>query len=149
MNAASSRRAVVRSGTVLTAAALSLALAGCSDIADDIADIYAITYEVSTTEAADGGLTDVAYAEASRRGRPSVVQDVGRASLAAGRDAGEGLWSAEAYVTAEDWAFVQATPVDGEALTCRIFIDGRREIATATAAPGQPVTCQVPTPPFG
>lgn len=149
MTSAPARRVAVRTGIVLVAAAVPLASAGCSDIADDLADIYAITYEVSTTDAATGVLTDVSYAEASHRGRPSIVQDVGRASLVPGDDAQDAVWSADAYVTAEDWAFVQATPEDGVALTCRILVDGTREIATSTAAPGQPVTCQVPTPPFG
>ncbi|OUE25132.1 hypothetical protein [Clavibacter michiganensis] len=149
MTTASPRRIAARSGIALVAGAASLALAGCSGIADDIADIYAITYEVTTTGAADAGLTDVSYAEASHRGRPSIVKEVGQASFSPGDDSASSVWSVESVVTAEDWAFVQATPADGEALTCRILVDGVREIATSTAAPGQPVTCQLPTPPFG
>jgi hypothetical protein len=148
MTSATPRRDVARSGIALAAGAASLALAGCSGIADDIADIYAITYEVTTTGPADGGLTDVSYAEASHRGRPSIVKEVGQAALEPGDDSASSVWSVESVVTAEDWAFVQATPADGEALTCRILVDGVTEIATSTAAAGQPVTCQVPTAPF-
>ena len=151
MTSASPRSVSRRSGIALVAVAgaASLALAGCSGITDDIADIYAITYEVTTSGPADGGLADVSYAEASHRGRPSIVKEVGQASLAPGDDSASSIWSVESVVTAEDWAFVQATPVDGEALTCRILVDGVTEIATSTAAAGQPVTCQVPTAPFG
>ncbi|OUE27419.1 hypothetical protein BFL36_02900 [Clavibacter michiganensis] len=148
MITASPRRLAARSGIALAVGAASLALAGCSGITDDIADIYSITYEVTTTGPDDGGLTDVSYAEASHRGRPSIVQEVGTASLAPGDDSASSIWSVESVVTAEDWAFVQATPVDGEALTCRILVDGVKEIASSTAAAGQPVTCQVPTAPF-
>lgn len=148
MTSASRRRIAARSGIALAVGAASLALAGCSGVTDDIADIYSITYEVTTTGPGDGGLTDVSYAEASHRGRPSIVQEVGQASLAPGDDAASSIWSVESVVTAEDWAFVQATPVDGEALTCRILVDGVKEIASSTAAAGQPVTCQVPTAPF-
>ncbi|MBM7387690.1 hypothetical protein JOE37_000684 [Clavibacter michiganensis] len=149
MTSASPRSVSRRSGIALVAGAASLALAGCSGITDDIADIYAITYEVTTSGPADGGLADVSYAEASHRGRPSIVKEVGQASLAPGDDSASSIWSVESVVTAEDWAFVQATPVDGEVLTCRILVDGVTEIATSTAAAGQPVTCQVPTAPFG
>ncbi len=93
---------------------------------------------MTTTGPADSGLTDVSYAEASHRGRPSIVKEVGQASLAPGDDSASSVWSVESVVTAEDWAFVQATPVDGEALTCRILVDGVKEIATSTAAPGHP-----------
>jgi hypothetical protein len=149
MTPASRRRVLARSGIALGLGAASLALTACSGITEDLADIYAITYEVTTTGPADGGLTDVAYAEAARRGRPSIVEEFGQAPFAPGDDSASSVWSVESVVTAEDWAFVQATPVDGEALTCRILVDGVREIATSTAAAGQPVTCQVPTPPFG
>ena len=149
MTSASPRSIAARSGIALVAGAASFALASCSGITDDIADIYAITYEVTTSGPADGGLADVSYAEASHRGRPSIVKEVGQASFAPGDDSASSIWSVESVVTAEDWAFVQATPVDGEALTCRILVDGVTEIATSTAAAGQPVTCQVPTAPFG
>jgi hypothetical protein len=151
MTSASPRSVSRRSGIALVAVAgaASFALAGCSGITDDIADIYAITYEVTTSGPADGGLADVSYAEASHRGRPSIVKEVGQASFAPGDDSASSIWSVESVVTAEDWAFVQATPVDGEALTCRILVDGVTEIATSTAAAGQPVICQVPTAPFG
>ena len=149
MTPAASRRAAVRAGIALTVGAATLALTACSDIADDLADIYSITYEVTTTGPADGGLADVSYAEAAHRGRPSIVKEVGAASFSPGDDSASSIWSAETVVTAEDWAFVQATPVDGEALTCRILVDGVKEIASSTAAAGQPVTCQVPTAPFG
>ncbi|RII92388.1 hypothetical protein DZF95_08010 [Clavibacter michiganensis] len=151
MTSASPRSVSRRSGIALVAVAVaaSFALAGCSGITDDIADIYAITYEVTTSGPADGGLADVSYAEASHRGRPSIVKEVGQASFGPGDDSASSIWSVESVVTAEDWAFVQATPVDGEALTCRILVDGVTEIATSTAAAGQPVTCQVPTAPFG
>jgi hypothetical protein len=142
-------RRAARTLTALALGALTLAVSGCAGIADDLADIYAITYEVTTTGPAAGGIVDVSYAEAEHRGRPSIVTDVGAAAMGPGDEAAMSTWSVEAVVTAEDWAFVQATPVDGEALTCRILVDGVREIASSTAAAGQPVTCQVPTPPFG
>ncbi|KZC94080.1 MULTISPECIES: hypothetical protein [Clavibacter] len=148
MTPAASRRAAMRCGIALTVSAATLALTACSDITDDLADIYAITYEVTTTGAADGGLADVSYAEAARRGHPSIVKEVGTVSFSPGDDSASSIWSAETVVTAEDWAFVQATPRDGEALTCRILVDGVKEIASSTAAAGQPVTCQVPTAPF-
>jgi hypothetical protein len=147
LSAAPARRPV-RAAAVLAVGAATVALAGCSGIADDLADIYAITYEVTTTGPAAGGLVDVSYAEAEHRGRPSTVTDVGAAAVGPGDEAAMSTWSVETVVTAEDWAFAQATPVDGEALTCRILVDGVTEIATSTAAAGQPVTCQVPTPPF-
>lgn len=148
MTSAPPLRRAARAGTALALGAATLALAGCTSVMDDIADIYSITYEVTTTGPADGGLTGVSYAEASHRGRPSIVMDVGDASFSPGDDSASSIWSVESAVTAEDWAFVQATPVDGEALTCRILVDGVKEIASSTAAPGQPVTCQVPTAPF-
>jgi hypothetical protein len=152
MNPLPRSRRATRAGAVLALAAASLALTGCSPALDSLADVvgggdaYEITYEITTAEPAGSGLVDVSYMEAEGRGRPSLVKPVGDAAFSSGGDAR--TWSVVTYVTAEEPAFVQGTPAGGEALECRILVDGQEEIASSTAEAGQPVTCEVSTPAF-
>jgi hypothetical protein len=152
MKTSSRLHPAARAGTVLAFGAFSLVLTGCAGAMDAVADVvgggdvYEITYEVSTPEPAANRIVDVSYMESDGRGQPSIVKSVDDAALASGD--GAQTWSFVTYVTAEEKAFVQATPADGEALECRILIDGKEEIASSTAEAGQPVTCEVSTPPF-
>lgn len=107
-------------------------------------DAWAVTYEVSVTGAPDNGFTDLSFAEADGRNGPSVATD----PEAVGATGSPASWSAEAIVTATHWAFVTATPAEGGTATCRVLIDGEREIETQTAPAGEPVTCAVQTPAF-
>ncbi|WP_240519370.1 hypothetical protein [Amycolatopsis antarctica] len=51
-------------------------------------------------------------------------------------------WKDEVIVSAGRDAKVTATPSGQEVLTCRILLDGEKELGRATAAgPGQPVNC--------
>jgi hypothetical protein len=126
---------------VFAAGAALVTLSGCASSFD----AWAVTYEVSVTDTTDGNLTDIAYAEEERRNGPSKKTE--QDSVESGGS--PSTWSQEVIVSATQWAYVTATPAPDGIATCRILLDGDREIDTQTAEVGQPVTCSVPTPTFG
>lgn len=131
------RRALI---SIVAAIAAVATLPGCSASYE----AWAVTYEVSVADTASTSLTGVAYVEAQGRNGPSETIKLGDAT-------GKGSpasWSKEATVTATKLSSVTATPAPDGVATCRILLDGKREIDSQTAAPGEPVICSVSTPPF-
>lgn len=63
-------------------------------------------------------------------------------------DASKAVWSTTAMVTATQDSQITATPGPGATASCRILLDGTREIASETAARGEAVTCAAATPEF-
>lgn len=92
---------------------------------------WAITYEVSSQPAET--VVDVTYTESPTRYRKETPQNVSISKPLP--------WTAEIVINAGEKAQVTATPKGDQVLTCRILLDGVKELATATAAPGQKVSC--------
>ncbi len=129
-----------RSVALVAAGAVALALTGCTSSFD----AWAVTYEVTVTGATAADLSAVSYAEEDGRYGPSSKIELGDVDVA---DT-ESMWSRDVVISASQWSYVTATPVGDGVASCRILLDGEREIESATAAAGQPVTCSVPTPSF-
>lgn len=127
------------------AGGLALTATGCSFIQQQTGDAWAVTYQVQVDGPAGSELTDVRVEGAEQRGDAPEVHRLGTQETSTQET---GTWEHEAIVLAEQRASVRATPPRGATATCRILLDGKREIATETAAAGQPVTCSVDTPAF-
>lgn len=96
---------------------------------------WAIAYEVTAQPAETAA--DVTYTENRDRYRKEAPQTVTAAKPLP--------WKLEVVINAGEKAQVSATPKGDQALTCRILRDGVKELATATAKPGQKVTCEAVT----
>ncbi|MFD4637938.1 MmpS family transport accessory protein [Lentzea sp. NPDC058436] len=96
---------------------------------------WAITYEVSAEPAQT--LVDLTYAESPNRNRKETPQTV--------RAENPLPWTVEVIVNAGEKAQVSATPKGDQVLTCRILLDGVKELAAATGKPGQMVNCETVT----
>ncbi|WP_086668600.1 hypothetical protein [Lentzea kentuckyensis] len=96
---------------------------------------WAITYEVKA-QPADTAV-DVTYAENADRYRKETPKSVTTSKPLP--------WQHEVVINAGEKAQVSATPKGDQVLTCRILLDGVKELATATAKPGQEVTCEAVT----
>ncbi|ROR36576.1 hypothetical protein EDF63_0702 [Curtobacterium sp. JUb34] len=129
------------------AGGLALTATGCSFILQQTGDAWAVTYQVQVDGPAGSELTDVRVEGAEKRGDAPEVHRLGAQETSTATTSGS-AWEHEAIVLAEQRASVRATPPRGATATCRILLDGKREIATETAAAGQPVTCSVDTPAF-
>ena len=136
--------------TAAAASALSIVLlaSGCAFVQQHVGDAWSVTYEVSVDQPVGAELTGTRFDGADARGDEVTTQDVGPVRTATAQDGGSS-WEAESIVLAQGQASVTATPAPGATATCRILLDGTREIATATSAsPGAPVECTVDTPRF-
>ncbi|HEX7307756.1 hypothetical protein [Lentzea sp.] len=120
--------AVVGGGTV----ALVNHLGGWTTL---VGKAWAITYEVSA-QPADTAV-DVTYAQSPDRNRKETPRSVSASAPLP--------WSTDVVINAGEKASVTATPKGGQALSCRVLLDGVKELAAATAAPGQAVTCEAVT----
>lgn len=122
--------------------ALGVSLAGCGFIESvqrSATDAWLVTYEVSTDSADDTALTDISYLDTPNR--VDGQQETRVASAEAEPAAGDGgaTWSVESLVMVGDRARIAATPADGAHATCRILLDGEKEIAFQAGDPGEPV----------
>ncbi|MGQ3383282.1 hypothetical protein [Glutamicibacter sp. TV12E] len=146
------RRTARRLAAGCTALAFGAGMAGCSAVDSwdkATADAWAVTYEVSVSGGAADTLHDVAYLQAPARGEDSseVFEDsVATASEGSGEKA---AWRTETTVTAQQDAAIAATPGEDATATCRILLDGTRELAEDSAGPGERVECSAATPAFG
>ncbi|MCW2288440.1 hypothetical protein EDF60_0630 [Leucobacter luti] len=146
-----SHTTLIRSSSVLAAALLvGASLTGCSAIdafKNSAADAWQVTYEVSVDSTEPTTLTAVSYLDQATRAdtRAPVVNDSVTASP---REGGIATWSVESIVIVGDTTSVTATPAEGLTATCRILLDGTREIASETSAAGAPVQCEAVAPPF-
>lgn len=100
-----------------------------------IGKAWAITYEVSAQPAETA--VDVTYTESPDRYRKEAPR-----TTTVSRPL---PWTYEAVINYGEEAEVSATPKGDQVLTCRILLDGVKELAKATAAPGQQVTCRAVT----
>ncbi|MEV6236179.1 hypothetical protein [Lentzea sp. NPDC051838] len=97
---------------------------------------WAITYEV-TTEPAAATPVQIEYTENPDRYKKASPVVVTKSAPAP--------FTSEVVINAGEKAEITATPNAGQALKCRILLDGVKELATATAAPGQKVSCTTVT----
>ncbi|WP_052492557.1 hypothetical protein [Leucobacter komagatae] len=145
------KRTILRSAAFVGAAIfIGGSLTGCSaleNIKNSTADAWKVTYELSVDSESPVTLTDVSYLDqASRTDERSTVSE--SEVLAKSAEGGHALWSTESLVIVGDTTSISATPAEGDRLTCKILLDGEREIATQTGAPGEPVSCEAVAPPF-
>jgi hypothetical protein len=96
---------------------------------------WAITYEVRA-QPADTAV-DLTYTESPDRYRKQTPQTVTVSKPLP--------WQFEVVINAGEKAKIEATPKGDQVLTCRILLDGIKELATATAKPGQKVNCETVT----
>lgn len=110
---------------------LCAGLAACSN---PTGKSWAITYEV--TGKTNGTLAQVGYADSPNRYNDEVKQQSVQGPVGV-------PWKQDVVVTAGQKAQLTATPTGDVTLTCRILLDGVKELAKATApGPGQPVRCE-------
>ena len=123
----------MKTRVVLAATAVAGALVSASACSNPTGKAWAITYEV--TDQNGGTLSEVSYAQS-----PSSFNHETRKAKV---DGPVGVpWKEKVVVSAGGKAEVTATPSGNMRLTCRILLDGEKELASATApAAGQPVTC--------
>ncbi|AHH95215.1 hypothetical protein GCM10010174_55200 [Kutzneria viridogrisea] len=118
----------------LTVTAALAAVAAVSACSNPTGKAWAITYEV--TAEGTGTLSNISYAETVNRYQNSTTKHELAGPL--------GLpWKLDVVIGAGEQAEVTAKPSAGTGvLSCRILLDGTKELAKATApAAGQPVTC--------
>lgn len=96
---------------------------------------WAITYELSAEPAQT--LVDLTYAKSPDRNRKETPQTVTAENPLP--------WTVEVIINAGEKAQVSATPKGDQVLSCRILLDGVKELASATGQPGQPVSCETVT----
>ncbi|MDH2389012.1 MULTISPECIES: MmpS family transport accessory protein [Streptomyces] len=97
-----------------------------------------LTYEASADGEGGPGTGEIAYTVSPDRFEGALdTQRVSGASLP---------WSGESVVNTGDVARVVITPQDGRTASCRIMLDGVREVASGISpAPGEPAVCEVKT----
>ncbi|WP_434444990.1 hypothetical protein [Lentzea sp. E54] len=100
-----------------------------------IGKAWAITYEVTSQPAETA--VDVTYAESPNTNRKETPRSVTISRPLP--------WTFEVVINAGEKAQVSATPKGDQVLTCRILLDGIKELATATGQPGQKVDCEAVT----
>lgn len=138
MTHATTTKRTLRTGALLlTAAAALLGTAACNSIGD----AWDVTYEVTSQDGAATTITDVSWYGAEKRGQAYDTRTVDGGATTP--------WTAEGLVGANDKAAVSATPEGDAVLTCRIVLNGERELVTETGNAGEAVTCETTTPKFG
>jgi hypothetical protein len=96
---------------------------------------WAVTYEVTSQPAETA--VDVTFAQSPSRYRKQTPQS---ATISTPLP-----WTFEVVVNAGEKAQVSATPKGDQVLSCRILLDGVKELAGATGKPGQMVNCETVT----
>lgn len=132
----------------VVAGSVAVLATGCSFVQQQTGDAWSVTYEVRVDQPSGAALTDVRVEGAERRGEAPAVHRLDAQET--GSSDGDGSrWEHDAIVLAEQRASVRATPGAGATATCRILLDGKREIASETSArPGDAVRCSADTPAF-
>lgn len=115
---------------VLATVVLCAGLAACSNPSGKS---WAITYEVTGQD--NGTLAKVDYADSPNRYNDEIKQQTVQGPVGV-------PWKQDVVVTAGQQAEVTATPTGTLTLTCRVLLDGVKELAKSTApGPGRPVSC--------
>lgn len=142
---------LARSAAALGAALiLGASLTACSAIdavTHSTTDAWSVTYEVSVDTAEPTELSAVRYLDQATRTeeREQVKQD---SVTATPRGGGDATWSVNSLVMVKDTTAIAATPPEDRSATCRILLDGEREISSETGGPGEPVSCEAVAPLF-
>ena len=97
---------------------------------------WAVTYEVTTQPAADQPM-QIEYLENPDRYKKEAPHVISKAATVP--------FQYESVINAGEKAKVTATPSADQALTCRILLDGVKVLTSATAKPGEKVTCETVT----
>lgn len=97
---------------------------------------WAITYEVTTQPAADAPM-QIEYLENPDRYKKESPHVITKAVAVP--------FQSEVVINAGEKAEITATPSGDQVLTCRILLDNEKVLASATAAPGQKVSCATVT----
>lgn len=135
--------------TLVGALVAVLAMSGCGFVQKQTSNAWSVSYEVTVVGEELNRLDAVSYLEAPSRGEDSETVDAGTVATSnLADDASKAVWSTTAMVTATQDSQVTATPGPGTTASCRILLDGTREIASETAARGEAVTCTAATPEF-
>ncbi|GAA1948596.1 hypothetical protein [Amycolatopsis minnesotensis] len=110
------------------------AVAGLCSCSNPSGKSWAITYELSG-DAPGATVTELTYNESNDRYQDEVSGHRLTGPL--------GLpWKLDVVVSAGRAAMVTATPAGKAVLSCRVLLDGKKELAKATApGPGQAVKC--------
>ncbi len=131
---------------------LGIGLTGCGAldaVVKSAADAWQVTYEVTTDSEAAVPLSEVAYLDMeSRTDGQHLVEASDAETRAEPAHPGQSIWSQDSIVVVGDQAQITATPPAGVTASCRILLDGKKEVAAATAAPGEPVRCEAEAPEF-
>jgi len=132
------------------AMAMALGTAGCGAVEDfdkATSDSWAVTYEITVSGGDASKITDIKYLESEKRGEAGTELTLpsGETTLDAKENA---VWSLGSIVTAQKDAAISAMPGKEATATCRILLDGVKEIAAETSAPGERVECAATTPAF-
>ncbi len=144
-----SKRSLLMFAPALAGALSVTALAGCSFVEKQTADLYSITYRITLDGKQINKLTALSYGEALSRGEDTSTLDKGDAATTNDpKNTRRATWENTAIVTATKKAWVTATPPAGTTATCTILIDGKKEIASNTGKPGEQVHCEATTPAF-
>lgn len=101
-----------------------------------IGKAWAITYEV-TTQPAAATPVQVEYTQNPDRNKKESPHVVSKSAAVP--------FTSEVIINYGEKAEITATPGGDQVLTCRILLDGVKELASATAAPGQKVSCTAVT----
>lgn len=134
-----------------TALVLGGSLAGCSAIENfqkSAADAWQVTYELSVDSTDAAALSNVSYSDQKTRTDKRATVDAGTISLAA-KAGSNATWTVDSLAVVGDQADISATAAAGQTATCRILLDGEREIAKETGTPGGTVNCAAKAPEFG
>ena len=132
-------------------AVLGLSLTGCGfiqDVRKSSEDAWAVTYEISTDSATETPLSAVEYVDRDGRleePKTITIDDVAALPGTVGNSAG---WAVDTIAVAGDDVSFSATPAADVSATCRILLDGEREIASFQGEPGEAVNCVATTPQF-
>lgn len=142
------RRLTRVAGASLAAVLVATMSSGCSFIHNQTTPAWSVTYEVEVDQPAGASLTDVSVEGAETRG--DEPKNMPLAKQATSQPDGQGsTWKHEVIVLVKEHAAVRATPPAGAVATCRILLDGKREIAKSVSAAGKSVSCEARTPDFG
>jgi len=138
--------------TAVLAGTVALVATGCSaeELQQEFGDAWAVTYEVTVDQPVGAELRDVDVEGAEVRGDDLVVHELGAQTTDGEADGGAGSsWHHDSIVYPERPASMSATPPQDATATCRVLLDGVRELASATSsAPGEPVRCALTMPAY-
>ncbi len=127
--------------------ALVPTLTACGNIGESLKDAYSITYEITLSGSDTSALESFSFAGKEKRDS-ETTEVLSTAKDAPSASANNGKWSTETIINAEEIARITAVPKPDTVASCRILIDGSKEIAAEKGAPGAPVTCEAITPKF-